>query len=163
MENSTAKVITPRPERFLSPESGGTERGWQGGRSRGLRNDNPLNIRHGKSQWVGMREKQTDKGFVQFTSRKYGYRAAFVLLHNYIRKGVDTIGKIIARWAPSSDGNNTRAYIDFVSKSTGINASHSIRWEDKNDLVDIVRSMAQMESGIIEDRKLIEEAYEMAK
>ncbi len=127
--------------------------------ARGIRNDNPLNIRHGKSQWVGMREKQTDKSFVQFKSRVYGYRAAFVLLRGYIRKGVNTIGKIIARWAPSSDGNNTRAYVDFVSKSTGINAGHTLRWEDKAELVEIVRSMAQMESGVIEDASVIEEAY----
>ena len=130
--------------------------------SRGIRNDNPLNIRHGKSQWVGMREKQTDKSFVQFKSRVYGYRAAFVLLRNYIGKGKDTIGKIIAKWAPSSDGNNTQSYINYVSSTTGINASHALRWEDKEDLVVIVRSMAHMESGIIEDKVLIEQAYEMA-
>ena len=130
--------------------------------SRGLRNDNPLNIRHGKSQWVGMREKQTDKQFVQFTERVYGYRAAFVLLRCYIGKGKDTLGKIIAKWAPSSDGNNTQSYINYVSKSTGINARHALRFEDKKDLVEVVRSMAHMESGIIEDRKLIEEAYNLA-
>ena len=130
--------------------------------SRGLRNNNPLNIRHGKSLWVGMREKQTDKSFVQFKSRVYGYRAAFVLLRNYITKGKDTIGKIIAKWAPSSDGNNTQSYINYVSSTTGISASHTLRWEDKDDLVEIVRSMAHMESGIIEDKVLIEQAYEMA-
>ena len=140
-----------------SSPSKGDKRG-----SRGLRNDNPLNIRHGKSQWVGMREKQTDKSFVQFKSRVYGYRAAFVLLRNYIGKGKDTIGKIIAKWAPSSDGNNTQSYINYVSSTTGINASHALRWEDKEDLVVIVRSMAHMESGIIEDKVLIEQAYEMA-
>ena len=131
--------------------------------SRGIRNDNPFNIRHGKSQWVGMREKQTDKQFVQFTERVYGYRAAFVLLRGYIGKGKDTIGKIIAKWAPSSDGNNTQSYINYVSKSTGINASHALKFEDKNDLVEIVRSMAHMESGIIEDKAIIEQAYEMAR
>ena len=109
-----------------------------------------------------MREKQTDKQFVQFKSRVYGYRAAFVLLRNYIGKGKDTIGKIIAKWAPSSDGNNTQSYINYVSSTTGINASHALRWEDKEDLVVIVRSMAHMESGIIEDKVLIEQAYEMA-
>ena len=109
-----------------------------------------------------MREKQTDKSFVQFKSRVYGYRAAFVLLRNYIGKGKDTIGKIIAKWAPSSDGNNTQSYINYVSSTTGINASHALRWEDKEDLVVIVRSMAHMESGIIEDKVLIEQAYEMA-
>ena len=129
--------------------------------TRGIRNDNPLNIRHGKSQWVGMREKQTDKAFVQFTERKYGYRAAFVLMRVYITKGKDTIGKIIAKWAPSSDGNNTQSYINYVSRSTGIDASHVLRWEDKEELVEIVRSMAQMECGIIEDKAIIEQGYEM--
>lgn len=130
--------------------------------ARGIRNDNPLNIRHGKSQWVGMRKVQTDKAFVQFTERKFGYRAAFVLLRNYIGRGVNTIGKIIARWAPPGDGNNTQAYISYVSSTTGIDANKVLRFEDKDDLVEIVRSMAHMESGIIEDKKLIEEAYEMA-
>lgn len=130
--------------------------------SRGMRNDNPLNIRHGKSQWVGMRKEQTDMSFVQFDSRLMGYRAAFKILHTYIRTGKDTIGKIIARWAPSSDGNNTQSYISYVSSSTGINASRALRWEDKNDLVEIVRSMAHVESGIIEDKALIEEAYDLA-
>ncbi|MBQ0057283.1 MAG: hypothetical protein KBT20_06465 [Bacteroidales bacterium] len=128
--------------------------------SRGIRNDNPLNIRHGKSQWMGMRERQTDRQFVQFTARVYGYRAAFVLIRGYIAKGKDTIGTIIARWAPSSDGNNTQAYIGFVSRTTGIDAGRTLRWEDRDDLVAVVRSMAQMESGIIEDKAIIEEAYE---
>ena len=130
--------------------------------ARGIRNNNPLNIRHSKDQWQGKALKQTDKAFVQFDSRLMGYRAAFVLLKNYIGKGKDTIGKIIAKWAPSSDGNNTQSYINYVSKSTGINASHALRWEDKDDLVEIVRSMAHMESGIIEDKALIEQAYEIA-
>ena len=131
--------------------------------TRGIRNNNPLNIRHGKSQWVGMREEQTDKAFVQFTKRVYGYRAAFVLLRNYIGMGKNAIGKIIARWAPSSDGNNTQGYIDYVSKSTGIDSSRVLRFEDKDDLVSIVQSMAQVESAIIEQKTLIEEAYDLAK
>ena len=128
--------------------------------ARGIRNNNPLNIRHGKSQWQGMHEKQTDKQFVQFKERVYGYRAAFVLLKNYNGKGKDTIGKIIDKWAPSSDGNNTQSYINYVSSTTGINASHALKFEDKDHLIEIVRSMAHMESGIIEDKALIEEAYE---
>ena len=130
--------------------------------SRGLRNNNPLNIRHSKDKWQGKALKQTDMSFVQFKSRVYGYRAAFKILHTYITKGKDTIGKIIAKWAPSSDGNNTQSYINYVSRTTGINASHALRWEDKDDLVEVVRSMAHMESGIIEDKALVEEAYDLA-
>ena len=130
--------------------------------TRGIRNNNPLNIRHGKSQWVGMRKVQTDKAFVQFTERVFGYRAAFVLLRNYIGRGVNTIGKIIARWAPPGDGNNTQAYIEHVSITTGIDANKVLRFEDKDDLVEIVRSMAQIESGIIESREYISKAYDIA-
>ena len=101
--------------------------------TRGLRNNNPLNIRRsGSNKWQGMRPVQTDKAFVQFTARKYGYRAAFVLIRNYIqRHHANTIGKIIARWAPSSDGNDTQSYIRFVSRTTGIPADEPLRFENQ--------------------------------
>ena len=118
-------------------------------KARGIRNDNPLNIRRTKDRWTGMRERQTDK--------------AFVLLRGYIGRGADTIGRIIARWAPSRDGNDTQAYIRHVSRSTGIGAGQALSFEDKDALVEIVRSMAHMESGIIEDKAIIEQAYEMAR
>ena len=130
--------------------------------TRGIRNNNPLNIRHGKSQWVGMRKVQTDKAFVQFTERVFGYRAAFVLLRNYIGRGVNTIGKIISLWAPPSDGNNTQAYIEYVSSTTGIDASHELAFADKEKLVEIVRSMAHMESGIVEDYDVLSSAYDIS-
>ena len=44
--------------------------------SRGFRNNNPLNIRHGISRWVGRAKVQNDPDFVTFTSISMGYRAA---------------------------------------------------------------------------------------
>ena len=133
------------------------------GATRGIRNNNPLNIRHSTNKWQGMAPHQTDKAFVQFTARKYGYRAAFVIIRNYIGlHHANTIGKIIARWAPSSDGNNTQSYINFVSKTSGIKADTPLQFADQKSMVSIVRSMAQMESAIIEDEKLLNEAYCMA-
>lgn len=135
----------------------------QQGMTRGIRNNNPLNIRHSSSKWQGMAKKQTDRAFVQFTNRKYGYRAAFVLIRSYIGlHHANTIGKIIARWAPSSDGNNTQAYIQFVSQTSGIPADEPLRFSDQQKMVSIVRSMAQMESAIIEDKTLLDEAYCLA-
>ena len=52
---------------------------------RGLRNNNPLNIRHSASRWQGARVEQTDKAFVQFTSMKMGYRAAWRILETYYK------------------------------------------------------------------------------
>ena len=47
---------------------------------RGIRNNNPLNIRRSKDQWQGMKKEQTDSAFCQFENLAYGWRAAFKLL-----------------------------------------------------------------------------------
>ena len=80
---------------------------------RGIRNNNPLNIRVG-NHWLGEVEHPSDNEFEQFVCIHYGLRAAFVLLRRYIeRYGLNTIPDIISRWAPSSE-NNTSAYIEKV-------------------------------------------------
>ena len=89
-------------------------------KSRGFRNNNPLNIRRGASHWVGQCEVQTDKAFVQFTSMAYGYRAAWKVLSSYYRrfhtleKRPFNVRNIISRWAPPGDHNNTQGYISSV-------------------------------------------------
>ena len=52
-------------------------------KTRGQRNNNPLNIRHSSDQWEGARKEQTDQSFVQFESMAYGYRAAWKTLESY--------------------------------------------------------------------------------
>ena len=74
---------------------------------RGIRNNNPLNIRRGKDQWQGLRAQQTDASFCQFERLEYGWRAAF-----YLRA-------IINKWAPPQE-NLTSTYIANVSRLTGI-------------------------------------------
>ena len=95
---------------------------------RGIRNHNPLNIRRtGKDQWKGLAEAQTDRAFCQFKNLEYGWRAAFYLLTRtyYHKYRLYTIRGIVRRWAPESE-NNTRAYIENVSKLTGINPDEPI-------------------------------------
>lgn len=80
---------------------------------RGLRNNNPGNIRHGE-KWQGMAVNQTDPEFVQFESLTWGIRALVVLLQTYRRKHrLTTVRGIITRWAPPSE-NDTEAYIRAV-------------------------------------------------
>ena len=87
--------------------------------TRGIKNNNPLNIRRGTSRWVGRREIVTDKEFEEFTSMAFGYRAAWKLMDTY-RMRLRHAGKsftlenIIHRWAPPEDGNDTTAYIRTV-------------------------------------------------
>ena len=49
---------------------------------RGLRNNNPLNIRHNADNFLG-ELRGDDKSFKIFASMAYGYRAAFVTLASY--------------------------------------------------------------------------------
>ena len=92
--------------------------------SRGLRNNNPLNIRHGHSQWQGRAEAQTDREFVCFMTMGMGYRAAWKILQTYY-ESLPKMGKIfclyqiIHRWAPPEDNNDTSAYLHQVIKLTG--------------------------------------------
>ena len=88
---------------------------------RGIRNNNPLNIRRSRDQWKGMLKTQNDRSFCQFETLEYGWRAAFYLLTRtyYHKYRLYTIRGIISRWAPSSE-NDTSAYIQNVSRLTGI-------------------------------------------
>ena len=87
--------------------------------TRGQRNNNPLNIRHGKSRWEGRTRVQTAAEFVTITSMPFGYRAAWKLMETYqlrLRQAGKsyTLENIIHRWAPPEDGNDTRAYLRTV-------------------------------------------------
>ena len=94
---------------------------------RGIRNNNPLNIRRSMDQWKGLAEAQNDRAFCQFKSLEYGWRAAFYLLTRtyYHKYRFYTIRTIIRRWAPPGE-NNTEAYIANVSRLTGIDPDEPI-------------------------------------
>ena len=88
---------------------------------RGIRNNNPLNICRSRDKWKGLKAEQTDAAFCQFETMEYGWRAAFWLLTRtyYHKYRLFTIRSIIQKWAPPHE-NNTQAYIDNVSRLTGI-------------------------------------------
>ena len=128
---------------------------------RGIRNNNPLNIRIG-NQWLGERPCPNDPSFEQFVSMEYGIRAGFVLLRRYIRHYKrTTILDIIMAWAPGTE-NNTVRYIETVSKLTGINPTEAIRYEDKDTMINIVDAMIRVECGQPVERRIIIKGYEMA-
>lgn len=84
--------------------------------TRGIRNNNPANIRRG-CNWKGLAKTQSDKEFCQFVTMTWGVRALLVTLRTYVVKHhLHTVREIITRWAPPSDGNNTEAYIGFIGK-----------------------------------------------
>lgn len=82
----------------------------------GIRNNNPGNIRPG-DPWKGAVGE--NKGFVVFESIDYGIRALTMDLMNKILGGLDTIEKIINKYAPPIE-NSTKDYIKSVARTTGI-------------------------------------------
>ena len=95
---------------------------------RGIRNNNPLNIRRtAKDQWKGLRAQQTDASFCQFERLEYGWRAAFYLLTRtyYYKYRLFTIRAIINKWAPPQE-NLTATYVENVCRLTGIGPDEPI-------------------------------------
>ena len=97
---------------------------------RGLRNNNPLNIRLSKARWQGqvLPSGSGEGAFCQFESMAWGWRAAFYLLTRtyYHKYRLYTIQGIVSKWAPPQDHNNTEAYIRNVCKRTGIGPDEPI-------------------------------------
>lgn len=128
---------------------------------RGIRNNNPLNIRIG-NKWKGEVENPTDKDFEQFTCMRYGLRAGFVLLKRYIEHyHLENITEIIHRWAPNSE-NPTSKYIAFVSERSGIGALDKLSFNDRQTMVRLVEAMCYFENGMSVDVGLINDAYTIA-
>ena len=94
---------------------------------RGIRNNNPLNIRRSKDQWKGLRAQQTDASFCQFESLEFGWRAAFYLLTRtyYHKYRLFTIRAIINKWAPPNE-NLTATYIQNVCQLAKIGPDEPI-------------------------------------
>ena len=128
---------------------------------RGIRNNNPLNIRIGNT-WLGERPNPTDPEFEEFVTMEYGLRAAFLILRRYIRRyKKNTISSSVSTWAPSSE-NNTLKYIDRVSQMTHLSPDDPIDYYDRDTMCKLVAAMAQVECGQPIDEAKIIKAYEMA-
>lgn len=124
---------------------------------RGLRNNNPLNIRHNADTFQG-EIKGNDKSFKTFSSMPYGYRAAFVTLATYLSRGWNTIEKIISPWAPPSE-NNTQAYISTVVKYSGVAADEVLTATSGDKNILIVSAMSFVENGQNADINQIREGF----
>lgn len=132
---------------------------------RGIRNNNPLNIRKGNN-WKGERPVQKDKAFEEFVSMEMGIRAGFIILRKYVTGyfGIgpkyNTIEKIVRRWAPPTE-NATQKYIDFVAKDMGISPKLPMAFTCKQKMVDLVYAMIFVECGQRVSKDIISSAYDL--
>ncbi len=129
----------------------------------GLRNNNPLNIRRGKTLWKGEILPLKGTGgspFCRFASIEWGIRAAFCILKTYHAKYQATcVEAIIGRWAPQSE-NNTAEYINGVCRLTGFGGKENLC---ERDWPALVRAMAMIECGALLPTDVIDAGFALYK
>lgn len=118
--------------------------------TRGYKNCNPGNIERSKDVFQGEVVPSQDKRFKQFQNMAYGYRAMFVTLDTYRKRGLDTIEKIVSSWAPPVE-NHTDLYISSVERWSGVPRDKRLTQFSGEDYIQIVAAMSRMENGIAAD------------
>lgn len=114
---------------------------------RGIRNNNPGNIRLSATVWRGQSVQQTDGVFVQFTAMYWGVRALAVILRHYSTlHDIHTITGVIARWAPPSE-NDTASYVHDVARLSGFGMSDILNFNDPVVLRALCIAIIQHENG----------------
>ena len=114
--------------------------------ARGIRNNNPGNIRKGE-KWKGLSEHQTDSSFCIFVSPEYGIRALVKILLTYYKKyKINTVKKIISRYAPPSE-NETESYIKSVANQLGVASDEEIDLSSVAVLAVLLRAIIRHENG----------------
>lgn len=145
-DNSLPPVYVPPTETGSAPDKNLL---GQMNLPRGMRNNNPGNLRIGASAWTGKipPSQNTDGSFEQFYLYKWGVRAMIKLIRNYINTGTNTTRKIITKYAPSNE-NHTASYINTVMQTTGINPDAVLNANDYELLQSLIIAMAFVENGV---------------
>ncbi len=129
--------------------------------SRGLRNNNPGNIRQSKVRYKGEVRPSRDPDFKEFSSMAYGYRAMFVLLDTYrSRYGLNTIRQMLNRYAPPTE-NFTEGYVRFVADYSGVMPDEVIDTRSEKDMIPIVSAMSKIENGVAANIADVERGWEL--
>lgn len=127
---------------------------------RGLRNNNAGNIRLSKTRYLGEVVPSSDKTFKQFKTMAWGYRAVFVLLDSYFRKGLITLRQMISRYAPPNE-NDTESYIRNVAQNAVVDPDAPLDVNDRNVMILVVAAISNVENGIPADIDDVVEGWEL--
>lgn len=119
---------------------------------RPVRNNNPGDLETG-DHWQGLMpqdeltEAQKHERFAVFESPEWGFRALVILLKNYkILYGIDTVQKVVDRFAPPTE-NNTSAYATFVAGKLGVDRQAKINTTIPKVMFGLAKAITQYETG----------------
>lgn len=110
--------------------------------ARGLRNNNPGNIKKTSDRWAGEISGE-DRVFKTFKTPEAGIKAMSSLLVKYANRGIDTVNAMVRRWS-STDQNQ---YVAYVSRKLGVNPNEKINLRDKETRGQIMNALIEYENG----------------
>lgn len=117
----------------------------QPGLSRAQRNNNPGNLEF-RGQNGAVPEDGSGR-FAKFGSAAEGVSALVKQLQRYGARGLDSLDKIIAKYAPPGE-NDTQAYIDVLSKKLGVAPSEKLDLTNPDTLKTLVKGISKHEAGV---------------
>lgn len=131
---------------------------------KGIRNNNPLNIRYSKkNNWKGRTKEKKDAEFEEFIGMNWGYRAAFLILYKYMTVyRLRTVFQLCARWAPLNDNNDTMSYVRFVCNRLGCSQNDELSFIDVERMASLAAAMTEIECGVEADKRQILYGYSLA-
>lgn len=113
---------------------------------RGIRNNNFGNIEDGEFAQSQPGYLGSDGRFARFEKPEHGMAAIDNLLQGYSRKGLNSVGSIINRWAPPGE-NNTGSYAGTVAKNMGVGVDDQLDMSDPSVRQKIAGHIANYENG----------------
>jgi hypothetical protein len=108
--------------------------GPAGGAPLGIRSNNPGNLRPGGREAV-------------YATPVEGVLRAASNLDGYAARGINTLAGIVSTWAPASAGNNTQAYMNFVSQKLGVPPNQPLNLKDPTVKGRVLDAMFAYENG----------------
>lgn len=118
---------------------------------RGIRNNNPGNVKDFGVDWIGLAPRETWDGeetFCVFDMPWWGIRALARILKNYYyRRNLRTLAQIIGRYAPKGDRNDEQAYAGFVARSIGVKPDDELPAMGFTQLREIIPAIIKFENG----------------
>ena len=121
---------------------------------RGIRANNPGNLRYIPAiRWLGQIGPD-DRGFARFDTMVHGIRAAAKDVLSGFRQarssggqaGEDTVREIITEWAPPSE-NDTEAYVQAVARAMDVDPDQQLM-PTHDTLVALLRAIFYHENGV---------------
>ena len=115
--------------------------------TRGERDNNPFNLEHG-IEWHGLATMQSDLPYLQFLTPEWGITAGAKDIHNQPRlHGLNTVTKIITKFAPPGDNNDTVSYINHVAAAVGVATDDVLNLDDNETLFRFCKAIIMHENG----------------